>query len=72
MSEAEVDAVRRAAEAYTNRGVEAVLDFVDPDVEWRARSDLPGAGIYHGAGRIARVDEFAIMQEALAAAGIPG
>jgi ketosteroid isomerase-like protein len=72
MSEAEVDVVRRAAEAYTNRGAEAVLDFLDPDVEWRARPDLPDAGIYHGAGKIARVDEFATKQEALAAAGIPG
>jgi ketosteroid isomerase-like protein len=48
MSEAEVEVVRRAAEAYTRRGGEAVLEFLDPEVEWRARPDLPDAGIYHG------------------------
>jgi ketosteroid isomerase-like protein len=133
MSEAEVEVVRQAAKAYSERGAEAVVQFLDPDVEWRARPDLPDGGVYHGAegflrltgrfdevlediylepveivdagerviarlrwggrgkgsgvefeeteetwvftirgGKIARVDEFATKQEALAAAGISG
>jgi ketosteroid isomerase-like protein len=48
MSEAEVEVVRRAAAAYTDGGGEAVLEFLHPDVEWRARPDLPDAGVYHG------------------------
>jgi len=34
MAEENVEAFRRGADAYNRRDVEAVLDRVDPEVEW--------------------------------------
>ncbi|HEY3193252.1 MAG TPA: hypothetical protein VGJ61_10735 [Solirubrobacterales bacterium] len=72
MSEAEVDVVRRAGEAYTERGIESFLEFLNPEVEWRSRADLPDTDLYTGhdgvsGGKIIKVDEFADKQKALEA-----
>jgi len=48
MSEAEIQVVLGAAAAYNERGSEAVIEFLDPEIEWRTRSDLPDSGTYRG------------------------
>ena len=48
MSEAEVEVVRRAGEAYSQRGTDGVVEFLDPEIVWNARADLPDAGTYRG------------------------
>ena len=37
-----------AAAAYNERGSEAVIEFLDPDIEWHTRPDLPDSGTYRG------------------------
>jgi ketosteroid isomerase-like protein len=55
MSEAEVDVVRRAAEAWAEGGVEAMLEFADPEVEWQSRADLPDSDLYKGHDGVRRL-----------------
>jgi ketosteroid isomerase-like protein len=43
-----VDLVRRGYEAYESDGVEGILPFLDPAVEWRNPPDSPIAGVFHG------------------------
>jgi ketosteroid isomerase-like protein len=55
MSEAEVDVVRRAAEAWAKGGVEAMLKFADPGIEWQSRVDLPDTDLYKGHDGVRRL-----------------
>jgi ketosteroid isomerase-like protein len=48
MSEENVEVVRDYFQARNQKGREGVFDFLAPDVEWHARSDLPDAEIYRG------------------------
>src|SRR5262245_4388096 len=49
MSEENVEAFKRGAEAYERRDLEAVLDGLDPEVEWWGLSALvEGGDAYHG------------------------
>jgi ketosteroid isomerase-like protein len=48
MSQDNVEVVRRGWDAWGRGGVDAMLEFLDPQVEWRVRADLPDAGTYHG------------------------
>ena len=48
MSEENVEIVRHAFEALEQGGVDAMLDFCSPDIEYRVRRDLPDARTYHG------------------------
>jgi ketosteroid isomerase-like protein len=48
MSEENVEIVRRAYEAFARGGGKALLDFLDPQVEWDVRSDLPDSDTYRG------------------------
>ena len=43
-----IEFVRRGYEAYESDGVEGILAFLDPAVEWRNPSDSPIAGVFHG------------------------
>ena len=48
MSRENVEIVRRAAEEYNRTGVEALHDFLHPDVEFTEDSRFPEAGVYRG------------------------
>ena len=43
-----VEIVRRGYEAYEARGIEGILEFLDPEIEWRNPTDSPIAGVFHG------------------------
>jgi ketosteroid isomerase-like protein len=43
-----VDLVRRGYEAYESDGIEGILPFLDPAVEWRNPTDSPIAGVFRG------------------------
>jgi uncharacterized protein len=38
MSEESVDVARKGYEAFRRRGVDGILEFLDPEIEWRAWS----------------------------------
>ena len=44
----DVEAVRRGYEAWNRGDVGAVLELVDPDIEWRPGADAPEAGEHRG------------------------
>jgi ketosteroid isomerase-like protein len=48
MSRENVEIVRRAAEEYNRAGVEALHDFLHPDVEFTDDPRFPEAGVYRG------------------------
>jgi ketosteroid isomerase-like protein len=48
MREEDVEAVRRGYEAWNRGDVDAVLELVHPDIEWRPGADAPEAGEYRG------------------------
>ena len=48
MSQENVEIVRRAYEALERDGLEALLDFFDPEIRWEVRPDLPDADTYQG------------------------
>lgn len=48
MSRDAVDVARRGYEAYESQGVEGILQFLDPTVEWRNPPDSPIAGVFRG------------------------
>jgi ketosteroid isomerase-like protein len=43
-----IDLARRAYVAYESEGIEGILPFLDPAVEWRNPPDSPIAGVFHG------------------------
>jgi ketosteroid isomerase-like protein len=53
-----VEIVRRAYEMFNRNGPEAILDFLDPDVEWD-ESELPARqpGVYRGHDGVRRLFE---------------
>jgi ketosteroid isomerase-like protein len=48
MSQENVEVVRATFEAVQDRGLNSVFAFLAPGIEWKARPDLPDAGIYKG------------------------
>ncbi len=48
MSQENVEIVRRALDALNRDGIEAVLEFLDPDVEWTTTGLFVEAGTYRG------------------------
>jgi ketosteroid isomerase-like protein len=48
MSRENVELVRRAIEGYNRAGVEALHDFLHPDVEFTEDPQFPEAGVYRG------------------------
>jgi ketosteroid isomerase-like protein len=63
MSQENVEIVHRAFETLARDGGEAVLAFLDPEVEWDVRSDLPDSDIYRGHEGMRRL--FATFDEVL-------
>lgn len=52
MSSEAVELVRRGYEAYESDGVEGIIPFLDPAVEWRNPPDSPIAGVFRGHGGV--------------------
>jgi ketosteroid isomerase-like protein len=48
MSQENVEIVRRAFAALEQDGVDAMLEFCSPEIEYRVRRDLPDARAYRG------------------------
>jgi uncharacterized protein len=48
MSESNVAVLRGFYDAVARGDVDAVLDLLDPQVEWRAPESLPWGGTFHG------------------------
>jgi ketosteroid isomerase-like protein len=48
MSRENLEVVRAAWASTASQGPEGMLEFLDPDVEWDVRSDLPDSGRYRG------------------------
>ena len=59
-----IEAVRRGYDAYESDGVEGIITFLDPAVEWRNPSDSPIAGVFHGHDGVR--EWFRLMDEAFA------
>ena len=55
MSQENVELTRRATDAYTRRDVEAMLETLDPDVEWHSALSILLSGkatVYRGHGGV--------------------
>jgi len=48
MSQENVEVVRKAYEAFARAGSDAVLPFLDPELEWHDLPDQPEAAVHHG------------------------
>jgi ketosteroid isomerase-like protein len=48
MSEQSVEGVRRGIEAFNRGDIEAVLEGLDPEIEWHVPPIVPEQTIYHG------------------------
>jgi ketosteroid isomerase-like protein len=64
MSQENVDLAWQSALAWNNGGIDALLEYLDPDVEWHPAAESLEAGIYRGhdgvrayTGRIGEVFE---------------
>jgi ketosteroid isomerase-like protein len=49
----DVELLRRGYEAFNEGGVEAVLDWLAPDIEVKDRQSLPDRATYHGVEAVA-------------------
>jgi len=45
MSQENVEAFKRAIEAYNRRDIDALLDEIDPQIEWRGALQRGHAGV---------------------------
>ena len=55
---------RRAYEAFNRGGVDAILEFLDPEIEWRMWEEFArGSRVYHGHGGVREV--LALFEENL-------
>jgi ketosteroid isomerase-like protein len=48
MSHQNVEVARQAYDAYNREGVNGILGYLDPDVQWRNPADAPVAGLFVG------------------------
>jgi ketosteroid isomerase-like protein len=48
MSQENVEIVRQAYDAYNREGIDGILGYLDPDVEWRNPTDSPLARVFVG------------------------
>jgi ketosteroid isomerase-like protein len=48
MSQENVEIVREAYDAYNREGINGILRYLDPEVEWRNPADSPIAGVFIG------------------------
>ena len=52
MSGKNVEVVRRSILGWNDRGVEAVIENLDPEVEFHAPMESMNPGVYHGHARV--------------------
>jgi len=57
MSNFAVEFARRGYEAFNERGVEAILDFLEPEIEWVNLAPPPMSGTYKGHDGVRRFFE---------------
>jgi ketosteroid isomerase-like protein len=48
MSQENVELVREVFDAYNREGINGILRYLDPAVEWRNPADSPNAGVFIG------------------------
>jgi ketosteroid isomerase-like protein len=48
VSDRNVQVVRAAFEAWEGAGMDSILQFLAPEIEWKVRTDLPDAQLYRG------------------------
>jgi ketosteroid isomerase-like protein len=48
VSQENVELVREAFDAYNREGINGILRYLDPEVEWRNPADSPNAGVFIG------------------------
>jgi ketosteroid isomerase-like protein len=48
MSQENVELVRAAYDAYNRDGINGILGYLDPEVEWRNPAESPNAGVFVG------------------------
>ncbi len=48
MSQQNVEVARQAYDAYNREGIDGILRYLDPDVQWRNPADAPIAGLFVG------------------------
>jgi ketosteroid isomerase-like protein len=48
MSQENVELVRAAYDAYNRDGINGILRYLDPEVEWRNPAESPNAGVFVG------------------------
>jgi ketosteroid isomerase-like protein len=48
MSQENVELVRAAYDAYNRNGINGILGYLDPEVEWRNPAESPNAGVFVG------------------------
>jgi ketosteroid isomerase-like protein len=53
MAKEDVERLRRGYEAFNEGGVEAILDWLDPDIEVKDRQSLPDRATYQGVEAVA-------------------
>ena len=54
MSQENVEVMRRFVEDFNRRGVDAILDFSDPEIEYREDPKFPQAEVYRGRDAVGR------------------
>jgi ketosteroid isomerase-like protein len=52
MSHDDVERVREAYAAYNSEGINGILRYLDPEVEWRNPAESPNAGVFIGHGGV--------------------
>ena len=62
MSQGNVEVVRNAWKAFNSGGLDALLECLDPEIEWRTRPDLPDSATYRGRAEVKRL--FALFEDA--------
>ena len=74
MSQENVEVVRRAFQAFADRGLDAMAEFWDPDIDWRAAEGaIDDVGEMHGLDAVRRYmqdwidtfDDFSVVVEEL-------
>ena len=48
MAQTDVERIRQAYEAYNRDGLEGMLPYLDPEVEWHNPPNSPDRGVWHG------------------------
>lgn len=63
MSDENIELVRSSILAWNDRGVEALIEFLDPAVEFHAPKESMNPGIYRGPGEVRKY--FALLSDVM-------